>query len=345
MNVSKSHPESGFVRGPPELCSKKSESIDTSKVLNSDRIASPVDVEDIFTNKSIIPAVKKSRLLCIPTDTEISHRNKHVTTFGDKPSDNQLLNVPVFEFSDEDRDLPELELSKVKITTKIDQFDRNEKLTGLKSTYDFNSYTIDVSSKKSKPKDSDGFDSVRRQRPNVSATSPPQPKVPTYKVGDYIPRAVREQLKSSQKLDSSTMDTPEAITITTDNTNTADIVSTVSNVSKPVELAIQNEAQFQQLFKPQISMAFTTKQQALSIPTSNSETPNKTISILTNNHSCPSNIWTTHQTSACPVSFSDAPMCNTNTCNGSQPSHIELQPGDTGFILSHYAATVQSDKA
>ncbi|ESU37552.1 Flap endonuclease-1 (rad27/fen1 family) [Giardia duodenalis] len=346
MSASTLHPEDGFVRTPLELRSKKSESISTLKVFNSDRVASPVDVEDIFTDKSIVPAAKKGRLLCIPTDTEISHRNKHVTAFGDKPSDNQLLNVPVFEFSDEDKDLPELELSKVKVTTKIDQFDRNEKLTGLKSTYDFNSYTIDVSSKKSKPKDSGGFDSVRKQRPNVSATSSPQSKVPTYKVGDYIPRAVREQLKSSQKPSSPSVTTPEVITPVIDTTgDTSDAVSTASSANEPVELTIQNETQFQQLFKPQISMAFTTKQQALSISTSNLEASNKTISILTNNHSCPSNIWTTHQASACPVSFSDAPMCNTNASSDNQPRHIELQPGDTGFILSHYAATVQSDKA
>ena len=346
--------KNSFTIEPTKVCTQTSESASTLSHSNPSHVASLVDVEDICMNKNITIAARRGKLSCMPTDTEISHRNGPVTTFGDKPSDNQLLNVPIFEFSDEDKDLPEFELSKVKITTKIDQFDRNEKLTGLKSTYDFNSYTIDVSSKKSMLNDSEGFSSFRKQKSKTSHVSPAQTKVPTYKDGDYIPRAVREQLKSSQK-QNSTVANPTEIT-TTSASDPLNIIDTAnvdiidckppnfSNADVSTGLSAQNGAQPQQPPKPQISMAFTTEQQTSSTSTLSHESSSRTISILMSSTSCLNNIWTTHQASTCPVSFSDVPIYSSNAFSARQSTQAELQPGDTGFVLSHYAAAVQSDK-
>ncbi|ESU40156.1 Flap endonuclease-1 (rad27/fen1 family) [Giardia duodenalis] len=91
-------------------------------------------------------------------------------------------------------------------------------------------------------------------------------------------------------------------------------------------------------------MAFTTEQQTSSTSTLSHESSSRTISILMGSTSCLNNIWTTHQASTCPVSFSDVPIYSSNAFSARQPSHAELQPGDTGFVLSHYAAAVQSDK-
>lgn len=348
MSASKSHSEDIVDTLPADMCPHSSESTGTLKQSLSDHDTSPMDVKDIINNEHTARGTGKTKLLYMPTDTEISHKHKSTTAPGDKPSDAHFLDVPIFEFNDEDKDLPEFELSKVKITTKIDQFDRNEKLTGLKSTYDFNAYTIDVSSKRNKPKDLHSAESTRKQKIKISYEPSAKPKLPTYKKGDYIPRSAREQMKNLEKSDAPVENNVEAAAVPTDNSlNIGGIITTANVITEPATINIESSdlskattfaesaEQFHshQLSKQPSTMTFTTEQQSSS-PTLNCESSNKSFNIVMNDNLSSNMCWFSNSANTYSNGFSDKPTCISDV---TPPGQVEPQPGDTGIVLGNYA--------
>lgn len=129
----------------------------------------------------------------MPTDDEISQAAR---SGGSGASS---LCTETFQFDEKYKDLPSYTLSSVKLRS-INQFERNRQITGIESTYNFDSYTIALQkpgpmkrSAGTSKNDMVGVSQVAEIRHH-------EMKMPTYKPGTYVPRAVREKLQADEKL-------------------------------------------------------------------------------------------------------------------------------------------------
>ncbi|TNJ28219.1 hypothetical protein GMRT_14371 [Giardia muris] len=128
----------------------------------------------------------------MPTDDELSKAARSNGSGG------STLCTETFQFDEKYKDLPSYTLSSVKLRS-INQFERNRQITGIESTYNFDSYTIALQKPgpMKRPSGTSKYDGVGVSQ--IADIRQHEMRIPNYKPGTYVPRAVREKLQAEEK--------------------------------------------------------------------------------------------------------------------------------------------------